>query len=68
MTRAIEVEISASGEIHPVDPALKLPSGRAILTLPDKEDIYPALMSEGVLADWLRPEEDAAWEYLQRVK
>lgn len=68
MTRAIEVEISASGEIHPVDPALKLPPGRAILTLPEKEDIYPALMSERALADWLRPEEDEAWAYLQQVK
>jgi hypothetical protein len=25
-------------------------------------------MSEKALADWLRPEEDAAWEHLQPVK
>lgn len=68
MTRAIEVEIDEAGGIHLVDPTLKLPQGRAILTWPENERIYPALMSERALADWLRPEEDAAWEHLQQVK
>jgi len=68
MTRAIEVEIDEAGGIHPLDPSLKLPQGRAVLTWPESEALYPALMSEKALADWLRPEEDAAWEYLQQVK
>ncbi len=68
MTRTIEVEIDEAGDIHLVDPNLKLPQGRAILTWPENERIYPALMSEKALADWLRPEEDAAWEHLQQVK
>ena len=68
MKRTIEVEIDEAGAIHPVDPALKLPPGRAILAWPDSEDLYPALMSEKALGDWLRPEEDEAWEYLQQAR
>jgi hypothetical protein len=56
------------GAIRPLDPNLKLPPGRAVLAWPETEDIYPALMSENALADWLRPEEDEAWAYLQQVK
>jgi hypothetical protein len=68
MMRTIEVEIDEVGKIHAVDPDLKLPQGRAILTWPDKDDLYPALMSEKSLEDWLSPEEDAAWAYLQPRK
>ena len=68
MTRAIEVEIDEAGEIHPIDPNLKLPRGRAVLAWPESEDIHPALMSEKALADWLSPEEDGAWTYLQQAK
>jgi hypothetical protein len=65
---AIEVEINDAGEIHPVDPNVKLPSGRAILSWPGEDKLYPALMSEKALSDWLRPEEDEAWAYLQPEK
>ncbi|HXE07022.1 MAG TPA: hypothetical protein VN612_03935 [Acidobacteriaceae bacterium] len=68
MARTIEVEIDEAGVIHLVDPTLKLPPGRAVLAWPESESIYPALMSEKALADWLRPEEDEAWAYLQPVK
>jgi hypothetical protein len=68
MTHTIEVEIDESGAIHPVDPEMKLPQGRAILTWAENEELYPALMSEKSLEDWLRPEEDDAWAYLQPVK
>jgi hypothetical protein len=60
MTRTIEVEIDEAGAIHPLDPALK--------AWPESEDLYPALMSEKALADWLRPEEEEAWAYLQQAK
>jgi hypothetical protein len=68
MRRIIEVEIDEAGAIHPLDPSLKLPPGRAVLAWPEGEDLYPALMSEKALADWLRPEEDDAWAYLQQAK
>ena len=68
MTRTIEVEIDEAGAIHPIDPNLKVPPGRAVLAWPEGEDLFPALMSEKALADWLRPEEDEAWAYLQQVK
>jgi hypothetical protein len=67
MARTIEVEIDEAGAVHPLDPKLKLPPGRAVLAWPERDDLYPALMSEKALADWLRPEEDEAWAYLQRV-
>ena len=66
--RAIEVEIDDTGAVHPVDPRVKLPPGRAFLAWQQDERIYPALMSEKSLADWLRPEEDEAWAYLQPEK
>jgi hypothetical protein len=61
MTRTIEVEIDEAGAIRPLDPTVKLPPGRAVLAWPERKDIYPALMSEKALADWLRSEEDEAW-------
>ena len=68
MTRTVEVEIDEAGAIRPLDPTLKLPRGRAVLAWPEGEALYPALMSEKALADWIRPEEDAAWEHLQPTK
>ncbi len=68
MRRTIEVEIDEAGAIHLLDPSLKLPPGRAVLAWPESETIYPALMSEKALADWLRPEEDEAWAHLQQAK
>lgn len=68
MARTVEVEIDEAGAIHLVDPGLTLPRGRAILAWPESDELYPALMSEKALADWLRPEEDAAWEHLQQDK
>ncbi len=68
MTKTLEVEIDESGNIHLLDATVKLPQGRAILSWPHNDDIYPALMSEAALADWLSPEEDEAWAYLQPDK
>ena len=69
MLRTIEVEIDATGGIHPLEPVGKLPVGRALLTL-----LTPAVdetlhLAEPALAeDWLRPEEDEAWAHLQPGK
>jgi len=68
MSRTLEVEIDEAGVIHPLDTNATLPKGRAILYWPEGDDLYPALMSEKSLEDWLRPEEDEAWAYLQPDK
>ena len=68
MARTIEVEIDEAGEVHPIAPDVKLPRGRAVLSWPDGDDLYPSLMSEKALEDWLRPEENEAWAYLQPEK
>lgn len=66
MTRTIEVEIDEAGEIHPTDLNLKLLPGRALLVWSESEDHRAALLLEKALADWLRPDEDEAWAYLQQ--
>jgi hypothetical protein len=65
MTRMIDVEIDETGKIHPVDPNLKLPQGYAVLVWSEGGDHRADLLSETDLADWLRPEEEEAWAYLQ---
>jgi hypothetical protein len=68
MTRTIEVEIDEVGGIHPLQPDAKLPPGRALLTWPASEAAMGLIMSEKSLEDWLTPEEDEAWAYLQPAK
>jgi len=66
MTRTIEVEIDDSGRIRPMDPAASLPHGRALLVWHTEPSHETMLLSEASLAmDWLKPEEDQAWEYMQ---
>ena len=66
MIRTIEVEIDDIGQVYPSDPNTTLPKGRAPLTWQTDPDIECMLLSEATLSvDWLRPEEDAAWAYLQ---
>jgi hypothetical protein len=68
MLKTIEVEIDESGLIRPVESTLRLPAGRAILSWPVDEGASGLLLSERALADWLRPEEEEAWAYLQPAK
>ena len=68
MTRTVDVEVDEAGAIHILDPNLQLPRGRAVLSWPENDDLFPALMSEKSLEAWLSPEEDAAWAYLQPDK
>ena len=66
---SVEVEVDATGAIHPVHAETKLPEGRAILVWPEEHPALGLLMSEKSLAkDWLRPEEDEAWAHLQPAK
>ena len=63
--RAIEVQIDEAGNIRPLDAALKLPPGRAVLSWPEDGIADSALGWTKAFDDWLRPEEDEAWAYLQ---
>lgn len=67
--KTIAVEIDAQGRVHPLEPLLRLPPGRALLTILEPVAGDAALLAEKALAeDWLRLEEDAAWAHLQPGK
>ena len=67
MTRTLEVEVDEAGNIRPLDPDAHPPAGRATLVWDSAgSELY--VMSETALAEWLRPEEDEAWAYLQPDK
>lgn len=69
MLQTLEVEIDEQGQVHPVGEAVKLPAGPALLTLLVPAGSETAILSEAALAeDWLKPEEDKAWAYLQPGK
>ncbi|SNS90720.1 hypothetical protein SAMN05421770_10327 [Granulicella rosea] len=69
VTHTIEVEIDAVGVVRPLESSSPLPRGRALLTWQTSEVDETLLLSEAALAeDWLRPEEDEAWAYLQPAK
>ncbi|MDE2473602.1 MAG: hypothetical protein KGO48_00980 [Alphaproteobacteria bacterium] len=69
MLKTIEVEIDASGNVHPVEPVGQLPPGRALLTLLKPAADEALYLAESAMAeDWLRPEEDAAWAHLRQDK
>ncbi|MGC8856775.1 MAG: hypothetical protein ACP5QU_08255 [Anaerolineae bacterium] len=69
--RSIEVTVEKDGTVR-LPQKIKLPARRrAILTILDEPApvAETALLSEAALAeDWERPEEDAAWAYLQSDK
>lgn len=72
MIQSVEAVVDTDGtirllsEIHVVSPR------RAIVTVLDEPALIPgesALLAEAALAeDWNRPEEEAAWSYLQPGK
>jgi hypothetical protein len=70
MLQTIEAVIDEQGNVRLLEP-IQLPTARrALVTILEYEplDNIPemALLSEPALAeDWNRPEEDAAWSYLQ---
>lgn len=48
---------------------MRLPKGRALLTLLSPPADETALLAEAALAeDWLKPEEDEAWVHLQSAR
>ena len=67
MIRTVEAVVDSSGNVRLLE-EVQLPGPRrALLTIledaPRSEET--ALLSETALADWSRPEEDAAWSHLQ---
>jgi len=67
MIRTVEAVIDPSGNVRLLADVHLSGPRRALVTilddgLPSEET---ALMSERALADWSRPEEDAAWSHLQ---
>jgi hypothetical protein len=69
MLQTIEVQIDDQGIVRPIDTHIKLPEGRALLTILEPVDVESTNLSEQALAvDWLKPEEEEAWEHLQSVK
>jgi hypothetical protein len=70
MIRTLEAVVNEQGQVRLAEPVQLPRSQRALVTILDEEPApgidETALLSERVLAeDWSRPEEDAAWSYLQ---
>ena len=73
MHQTFEATIDQTGTIHLANDARLPASRRALVIVLDNTPLpivdETALLSEAALAvDWNRPEEDAAWAYLQTGK
>jgi len=70
MIRTIEAVVDQNGNVRLLE-EVQLPGARrALVTILDDapRSEETALLSEGSLADWSRPEEDAAWSHLQPAR
>lgn len=73
MAKTIEAVIDKGGTVRLLEPVSLEAERRALVIILDEEPAVPShepsLLSEAALAeDWDRPEEDAAWSYLQPGK
>lgn len=72
MIQTVEAVIDASGRVHLLGVVTVNAPRRALVTVLEEPAALPgeaALLAEAALAeDWSRPEEDAAWLYLQPAK
>ena len=70
MLKSVEATIEADGQVHLKEPVHLTRTCRAIVTIIEDIDIAEtALLSEESLGtDWNRPEEEAAWSYLQQAR
>jgi len=67
MIRTVEAVVDPTGKVRLLED-VRLPGPRrALVTILDDapRSEETALLSEGALADWSRPEEDAAWSHLR---
>lgn len=67
MLRTIEAVIEPDGHVRLLEPISVGEARRALVTILDGPADLTATSSEAALADWNRPEEDAAWRHLQRA-
>jgi hypothetical protein len=71
MMLTVEAVIDILGNVRILQPISISKTRRALVVILDEpvpEIAETALLSEAALAeDWLRPEEDEAWSYLQRA-
>ncbi len=69
MIKTVEAVIGVDGVVRLLESVPLGTAKRALVTILDEEPaVHPneaALLSEAALADWNRPEEDAAWACLQ---
>ena len=72
MLKTIEAVIDEQGRVRLLEPARISGTRRALVTVLDEVPLdgadETALLSEEALSDWDRPEEDAAWQHLQKEK
>ncbi len=71
MIQTVEAIVDSQGRVRLLEDVRVTGSQRALVTVLDEVAEVPgetALLSEAALSDWLRPEEDAAWSYLQLAK
>ena len=67
MHTTVEAEVDEQGNIKPKEPVVLAPGSRVLVTVLEPAETETALLSEAALgADWLRPEEDAAWSHLEQ--
>ncbi len=69
MIQAVEAIYDSDGTVRLLEPVSVTGVRRALVMILDEEPApgvsETALLSESALADWNRPEEDAAWAHLQ---
>jgi hypothetical protein len=69
MIQTVEAIVDASGRVRLLGEVRVAGPRRALVTVLEEPAVMPgepALLAEPALAaDWSRPEEDAAWAYLQ---
>lgn len=70
MVQTVEAVVDEQGQVRLLVPVRFTVARRALVTILEEEPAITisetALLSEAALAeDWNRPEEDAAWSYLQ---
>jgi len=72
MIRTVEAVVDSAGRVRLLGEVRVASPRRALVTVLEEPASMPgeaALLAEAALAaDWLRPEEDAAWSHLQPGK
>jgi len=73
MLRTVKTVVQPDGTVQLLEPVRSGSARRALVTiLEERDEDNPTnsapLGAAALAADWSRPEEDAAWAYLQRAR